>query len=61
MNILECVDLNKSYKRNKPVLSNLNLRIPAGRIIGLLGPNGCGRTAAKFGWVVIRWAPKAMR
>ena len=44
MNILECVDLNKSYKRNKPVLSNLNLRIPAGRIIGLLGPNGCGKS-----------------
>lgn len=44
MNILECVDLNKSYKRNQPVLSNLNLRIPAGRIIGLLGPNGCGKS-----------------
>lgn len=44
MNILECKNLTKSYKRNKPVLSNLNLQIPAGRIIGLLGPNGCGKS-----------------
>lgn len=44
MNILECKDLTKSYKRNQPVLSNLNLQIPAGRIIGLLGPNGCGKS-----------------
>ena len=44
MNILECKDLTKSYKRNHPVLWNLNLQIPAGRIIGLLGPNGCGKS-----------------
>lgn len=44
MNILECKNLTKSYKRNKPVLNNLNLEIPAGRIIGLLGPNGCGKS-----------------
>lgn len=44
MNILECKNLNKSYKKNVPVLSNLNLEIPAGRIVGLLGPNGCGKS-----------------
>lgn len=44
MNVLECTNLNKSYKRNKPVLTNLNLMIPAGRIVGLLGPNGCGKS-----------------
>lgn len=44
MNILECKNLTKSYKRNKLVLNNLNLEIPAGRIIGLLGPNGCGKS-----------------
>ena len=56
MNILECknltkcygsktaVNLTKSYKRNKPVLNNLNLELPAGKIIGLLGPNGCGKS-----------------
>ncbi|MBE7064416.1 MAG: ABC transporter ATP-binding protein [Ruminococcaceae bacterium] len=44
MNILECRDLNKSYKKGTPVLSDFNIDIPAGRIIGLLGPNGCGKS-----------------
>lgn len=44
MNILECRNLNKSYKKNSPVLSDLNIDIPAGRIVGLLGPNGCGKS-----------------
>lgn len=44
MNILECKNLCKSYKRNRPVLHNLDLAIPAGRIVGLLGPNGCGKS-----------------
>lgn len=44
MNILECKDLTKSYKKNFPVLYNLNLEIPAGKIVGLLGPNGCGKS-----------------
>ncbi len=44
MNILECKDLTKSYKKNYPVLYNFNINIPAGKIIGLLGPNGCGKS-----------------
>ena len=44
MNILECKNLTKAYKKNVPVLSNFNLEIPAGRIVGLLGPNGCGKS-----------------
>lgn len=44
MNILECKDLSKSYKKNFPVLNKLNLQIPSGRIVGLLGPNGCGKS-----------------
>lgn len=44
MNILECRDLNKAYKKNFPVLHNFNIDIPAGKIIGLLGPNGCGKS-----------------
>jgi ABC-2 type transport system ATP-binding protein len=44
MNILECKDLTKSYKKNVPVLDKLNLQIPSGRIVGLLGPNGCGKS-----------------
>ncbi|BDR76205.1 ABC transporter ATP-binding protein [Clostridium tetani] len=41
--ILECNDLVKKYG-NKIVLNNLNLKIPKGKIIGLLGPNGVGKT-----------------
>lgn len=44
MNILECKTLTKSYKKNHPVLDGLNLTIPAGKIVGLLGPNGCGKS-----------------
>lgn len=44
MNILECRNLTKSYRKNFPVLYNLNLDIPAGKIVGLLGPNGCGKS-----------------
>lgn len=28
----------------EPILQNLNLSLPAGRIIALIGPNGCGKT-----------------
>lgn len=44
MNILECRNLNKAYKKNCPVLENFNLEIPSGKIVGLLGPNGCGKS-----------------
>ena len=40
--VLSCKNLCKSYK--KPVIKNLNLDLPSGRIIGLLGPNGCGKS-----------------
>ncbi len=42
--VLECVQLNKSYIAGKPVLRDFNLKIPSGRIVGLLGPNGCGKS-----------------
>lgn len=41
--ILECRDLVKKYAV-MPVLSGLNLTLGRGKIIGLLGPNGCGKT-----------------
>ena len=44
MNILECKNLTKSYKKGTKVLDDLNLQIPAGKIVGLLGPNGCGKS-----------------
>ena len=44
MNVLECKNLTKSYRKYQPVLKDLNLQLPAGKIIGLLGPNGCGKS-----------------
>lgn len=44
MNILEFKNLSKAYVKGINVISNLNLEIPQGRIIGLLGPNGCGKS-----------------
>lgn len=41
--ILECRGLNKSYK-GFPALHNIELALPKGSIIGLLGPNGSGKT-----------------
>lgn len=43
MNLLECINLNKNYG-NKTVLKDVNLTIPRGKIIGLLGKNGTGKT-----------------
>lgn len=44
MNVLECKNITKAYKKNFPVLINTSLSVPAGRIVGLLGPNGCGKS-----------------
>ena len=44
MNALECINLSKAYKKNINVLENFNLVLPAGKITGLLGPNGCGKS-----------------
>ena len=43
MKLLEIKILYKSYG-NKDVLKNINLEIPSGKIIGLLGKNGTGKT-----------------
>ncbi|MBE6592162.1 MAG: ABC transporter ATP-binding protein [Ruminococcaceae bacterium] len=42
--ILQCENLYKSYIGTQYVLNDLNLCLPKGRIIGLLGPNGCGKS-----------------
>ena len=43
MELVEFVNVYKSYG-NKQVLKNINLNIPRGKIIGLLGKNGTGKT-----------------
>jgi len=42
--VLEIIGLNKSYVRGNPVIENLTLDVKPGKIIGLLGPNGCGKS-----------------
>lgn len=42
--ILICKDVCKSYKSGVPVLENFNCSLAGGKIIGLLGPNGCGKS-----------------
>ncbi|APC42736.1 ABC transporter ATP-binding protein [Clostridium estertheticum] len=42
-NILEAKEIRKSYL-NKKALRGVNLNIPLGKIVGLLGPNGSGKT-----------------
>ncbi len=44
MNILEIKNITKCYKKNSPVLNGLSISVPAGKIVGLLGPNGCGKS-----------------
>jgi ABC-2 type transport system ATP-binding protein len=41
--VLECRDLVKRYGA-KQAIAGINLAVPAGRIVGLLGPNGSGKT-----------------
>jgi ABC-2 type transport system ATP-binding protein len=42
--VLQCVNLKKSYTSGNVVLGGLNCTMPGGKIIGLLGPNGCGKS-----------------
>lgn len=42
--ILKCSGLTKSYKLGVNVLDNFEISVPSGKILGLLGPNGCGKS-----------------
>ena len=42
--VLECRELSKSYVKGVKVLHNLNITLFEGKIVGLLGPNGCGKS-----------------
>lgn len=41
--VVQCMGLTKTYGR-KIALNQINLNLERGRIIGLLGPNGSGKT-----------------
>ncbi len=42
--LLEFVNLSKTYDKRYYAVNHLNATIPKGKIIGLLGPNGSGKT-----------------
>ena len=43
MELVKCIEVNKEYG-NKVALKDVNLTIPRGKIIGLLGKNGTGKS-----------------
>lgn len=43
MELLECINVNKSFG-DKQILKDINLKVPRGKIIGLLGKNGTGKS-----------------
>ena len=42
-NSIEVINLSKTYK-SKQAVNNINFKINENEIVGLLGPNGCGKT-----------------
>lgn len=43
MSMIECRNLYKNYGKT-PALNDVNIKLEAGKIVGLLGPNGSGKT-----------------
>ena len=42
--VLICKGISKRYKGGVHVFNNFDFSLPRGRIVGLLGPNGCGKS-----------------
>lgn len=43
--MIEISNLNFSYKKTRPLFDDLNLKVESGKIHGLLGKNGAGKTS----------------
>ncbi len=41
---LQALGITSGYRRNRPVLENVSLEIPSGKLIGLTGPSGTGKS-----------------
>ena len=41
---LELIELSKTYSNNHEAVKNVSFKIKKNEIIGILGPNGCGKT-----------------
>ncbi len=42
--MLELTNLHFNYEKAKKVIKNINLKFEKGEFIGIIGPNGCGKT-----------------
>ena len=42
--MIRCIDVHKSYVKNKETIAGVSFDIEDGMIFGLLGPNGAGKT-----------------
>ena len=43
-NVIQAVNLQFSYKADKPLLADMSLNVEQGDFLGLIGPNGSGKT-----------------
>ena len=42
--LLEVRDLTKTYDNGYEAVKGVSFSLPAGKLVGLIGPNGCGKT-----------------